>query len=294
MIKHCVMSAAFVIMLIIMCFTAYGQDQPTLPSFYELSEYRFRYPETDTNIDMYIRSWRDSHQHVGHGGFLERAIFTPGDPAKPSGVGEVLKYLKEYDHGVLNPGSKTRATTHEREQVIFYVTGGGAEVTAGGVTAGISEGSYVFVPAGLEYEFVNTSDEYLDVVIASEEISEGFRPSGKMAVGNYRESVPDNGWQWAYDYYEIAGDAAFENPVTCAVVTIDAFDISHPYVQREGTEELWYQIEGDSLMLLGTHLRKQDAGVACYVPPNGKIPHGNINPTQKPMKWLYICNRHGK
>ncbi len=290
MMKHSIVTAA---MLVLVCTAAFAQDQPTLPSFYELSEYRFRYPETDTNVDLYIRSWRDSHQHVGHGGFLERSIFTPGDPENPTETGAVLKYLNEYDHGVLNPGSKTRPVAHEKEQVMFYVTKGEAIVTAGGKTVELSEGSYVFIPAGLEYQFENTSEEYLDVVIVSEIVSAGFRPSRGMTAGNYRDSIPDNGWQWAFDYYGLAGDANFENPVTYAVVIIDAFDISHPYVQREGAEEMWYQLEGESVMLIGTHIRRQPEGVACYVPPNGKIPHGSINPTQKPMKWLYVCRRAG-
>ena len=289
--KSVILSVMFVILS---CMFASGQDQQTPPSFYEVSEYRHRYPETDTNIDLYIRSWRDSHQHVGHGGFLEREIFFGGDPLNPPRTGAVLRYLKECNHGVLNPGCTTKPTVHEKEQVLFYVTKGSAAVDAGGRKAEISEGSYVFIPAGLEYEFLNTSDQYLDVIIITEDISDDFKPLNGMIVGSYHNSVPRTGWQWAYEYNEIATGAKFDNPVTIAVVTMNSFDIAHPYIQKEGTEEIWYQLKGESFLLLGNRLRKQREGEAYLVPPNGKIPHASINPTQESMKWLYICNRHGK
>lgn len=271
---------------------ALGDDLQTPPSFYELSEYRHRYPETDTNIDLYIRSWRDSHQHIGHGGFIEREVFFPGDPLDPPAPGAVLKYLKEYNHGVLNPLCKTKQTVHSSEQVFFYVVRGTARVEAGGRTAEIAEGSYVFIPAGLEYRFINTSEEYLETVIIVEEITEGFEPSGEMIAGSCSNSVPVTGWQWAYEYREIAADAKFENPLSLAVVSINSFDISHPYVQKKGTEEIWYQLKGNSMLLMGNHLRNQREGEAYLVPPNGRVPHASINITQKPMVWLYLCNRH--
>ncbi len=280
-----------VVFLVLGSVVVSGEDQPTLPSFYEVSEYRYRYPETDTNVDLYIRSWKDSHQHVGHGGFIEREIFFQGDPLNPPGPGAVLKYLKAFNHGVLNPRCKTNPSVHPAEQALFYVTKGSAQVEAGGERVSVSEGSCVFLPAGLEYQFFNTSDQYLEVIIIVENITEGFKSIKEMIVGSFHDSVPRTGWHWAYEYREIAADAKFENPVSFAIVSINSFDITHPYVQKEGTEEIWYQLKGNSLLFLGNHLRNQYEGEAYLVPPNGKVPHASINPTQEPMVWLYLCNR---
>ena len=53
-----------VMSVVLSCIIAFGEDQQTPHSFYEVSEYRHRYPDTDTNIDLYKRSWNDSHQHI--------------------------------------------------------------------------------------------------------------------------------------------------------------------------------------------------------------------------------------
>ena len=92
----------------------------------------YRTPETDTDIDLYIHSWKDSPIHVGHGGFVEQEYLYPGDPANPPRTGAVLKYLKEYNHGILGPGNITQPTTHDKEQVFFFVLSGNGTVEAAG------------------------------------------------------------------------------------------------------------------------------------------------------------------
>ncbi len=276
------------------CAMVYSEDQQALPSFYELSRYNHRYPDTDTNIDLYKRSWKDSHQHIGHGGFIEREVLFPGDPLAPSKPGAVLKYIKAYNHGILNGKCKTRPTVHEKEQVFFFVAKGLGIVESGGKKAQISEGSGVFIPARLEYQFFNTSDTSLEMLIIVEDIPNDFVPVTEMKVENFLDNQLQNGWHWAYSVRDIARNAKFANPIKFSVVSIDAFDIAHPYIQRNGTEEIWYQLKGESLLLFGTHLRHQKMGEAFLVPPNGKVPHASINHTGEKMLWLYMCNRNDK
>jgi len=109
------------------------------PSYFELDDYNHRYPETDTNVKYYMNNWRDSQITIGHGGFFERAYLTPGDPTNPPSPGAVLKYIKAYNHGTLEAGSRTLKTMHEKEQVFFYITSGIGKVEAGGKNAEIWE-----------------------------------------------------------------------------------------------------------------------------------------------------------
>ena len=97
----------------------FGQDKA--PSYFEMDDYNRRNPETDTNIDLYMHSWKNSQQHIGHGGFIEQEILSPGDPLNPPKHGAVLKILKAYNHGILNAKSNTQPTIHEKEQVFFFV-----------------------------------------------------------------------------------------------------------------------------------------------------------------------------
>ena len=269
----------------------FGENQQELPSFYELSKYNQRYPDTDTNIDLYKRSWKNSHQHIGHGGFIEREVLFPGNPLNPPRPGAVLKYIKAFNHGVLSGNCMTQPTVHEKEQVFFFVTKGSGRIEAGGKKAGIFEGSCVFIPAQLEYQFFNTSETPMEVVIVVEDIPDGFKPAAEIEVENYHDVYPKTGWHWAYVIRKIASNAKFANPMEVSVVSIDAFDIAHPHVHREGTEDIWYQLKGESLLLFGKHLRHQKMGEAFLVPPNGRVPHSSINHTNEPMLWLHLSIR---
>ncbi len=262
-----------------------AQDKP--PSFFEMSEYRYRYPETDTNVDLYIRNWQASHHAVRHGGWLERDILLPGDPLKPSAPGTVLSSAELFTCGMLDPGCVTNPMSDAHQQLFLYIVRGAGTVTAGGETVPLRPGSWVFIPAGIEYRFENTGDEYLESVILAERVPDGFRADARIHSGQYRGAIPDTGWQWAFDRYLLATDAPFAVPTEIGIACIPAFDVSHPYICRAGTEEVWYQINGESLLIIGNRLRVQRPGDACLIPPNGRVPRGSINMTGEPQVWLY-------
>ena len=251
-----------------------------------------RNPETDTNVDMYKRSWRDSAVMVGHGGFLEHAYLTPGDPLNPEKPGAVLKYIKAYNHGILSPRQTGAYVKHDREQVFFFVLDGSGTVEAGSDTAELCEGTGVFVPAGIEYRFINTTDEPLEVVIIVEDISDGFEPLTAIRTGNYHDSAPHSGGHWSHVGRSIVSGMKFANPMGIAVVSIESFDVAHPHAHVEGCEEIWNQIRGDSMMMIGKYLRWHREGEAILIPPDGKTPHASINPDDEPVFWLYVGNRH--
>jgi len=266
------------------------------PSYFELDDYNRRYPETDTNVEMYIHNYKNSPIHSGsvlHGGWIEREYLFPGDPTNPSRPGAVLKYLKAYNHGRLDADTWTQKTRHEKEQVFFYITDGWGRVEAGGKTAELSEGTGVFIPAGLEYQFFNTSTvKSLEAIIIVEEISEGFEPLKEMKTGSYKNHIPHAGMHWAHIGRGIVGGCKFSNPMGIAVVSVDAFDMAQPHMHGPGVEEIWCQLKGKSLLLFGNRLFWQDVGTAFLIPPNFRVPHSSINHTDEPMVWLYLGNRH--
>ena len=268
----------------------FGQDK--IPSYFELDDYNHRYPETDTNVQLYMNNWRNSQITTGHGGFFERPYLTPGDPTNPPRPGAVLKYLKAYNHGSLEAGSRTLKTVHEKEQVYFYITSGIGRVEAGSKSAELSEGTGVFIPAGLEYQFFNScSVKPLECIIVVEEITEGFEPLKEMKTGSYKDHMPRAGMHWAHIGRGIVDGVKFANPMGIAVVSVDAFDIAQPHMHGPGVEEIWCQLKGKSLLLFGNRLFWQDVGTAFLIPPNFSVPHCSINHTDEPMQWLYLGNR---
>ena len=272
---------------------SFGKDN--IPSYFELDEYNHRY-DTDTDVELYLRSYLDSPVHSGsvrHGGWIEREILTPGDPANPPKAGAVLKYITAYNWGKLDPGTYTQKTKSEKEQVFFYIAKGVGRVEAGGKKIDIEEGTGVFIPAGLEYQFFNTCNEhFLEAVVVCEEISSGFEPLKEIKVGSYKDHAPRAGMHWAHIGRGIIDGAKFSNPMGLAIVSVDAFDVAQPHLHGPGCEEVWLQLKGTSLLVFGKRLFRQPPGTAFLIPPNFCIPHQSINHTDEPMQWLYLGNRH--
>ena len=246
----------------------------------------------DTDVDDFLCDWRDSDGHVGHGGFIEHSYFTRGNPVNPEKPGAILTYLKEYDHGILSPNSITQPTKHDKEQEFFFVLGGTGTVEAGGKTVFLKEGTGVFIPAGLTYQFKNISEDPLEVVIVVEEIGEDFEPGTEMVSGNYHDSEVSYGGHWSHVVRNILSGAKYYHPLGFIVVSLESFDIAHPHAHVEGAEEIWNQIMGESLLFVGKNLRRQPVGTAFMAPPDSISAHASINHTGEPMYWFYTSIRY--
>jgi len=291
-----------IILLIIMTFscTAVLAAQQKLtkepePSFREDAVSNHRHPEVDTDVFLYIKHWRDSLPEIGHGGLIERAILTPGDPLNPPKKGAVLKYITGYRRASLEPRTETKPFTSATEQVFFYITGGAGTIETRAKKAALEEGTAVVVPASVEYRFTNMSgDASLEMIMVTEDVTPGFVPNKTISVGSYHNSLPSLGMHWAHIGRGFDYDLApkFVNPMGFAVVSIDKMDMAQPHVHGPGCEEVWCQLKGRSLLLFGNRLMEQEPGEAFLIPPNNCVPHSSINATAEPMLWLYMGNRH--
>lgn len=264
------------------------------PSYREDAVSVRRHPEVDTNVFLYINHWRNSPPREGHGGLVERDILTPGDPMHPGKKGAVLKYIKAFRRGLLESRANTKPTRQDNEQVFLYVLSGTGSIEAGRKKARLDEGTAAVIPAGLEYRLLNPTEVPLEMIIVAEETRPDFVPAKEMSVGGFRSSEPAVGHHWAHIARGFAYDVApkFANPMGFIVVSIDKFDIAQPHTHGPGTEEIWCQIKGRSLLFFGNRLLWQEPGEAFLVPPNNKVPHSSINQTDEPMLWLFMGCRH--
>jgi mannose-6-phosphate isomerase-like protein (cupin superfamily) len=283
----------FVILALMLPWGLFAQDPRLMPSYDELSPYIRDFPGVDIDVQPYVSTWKDSPVHVGHGGFAEQEIFTPGDPLHPPRKGAVLKYLKVFNHGFLYGGQKTSLEKYENEQVVFYIMAGRGLVESGGKSLDIMEGSGIFIPAGIEYRFVNTTGKPMEAVIIVERTPSGFKPAPDMVVKNYREAIPGF-CCWAYTTYSLFGKSdGLAEPMGIAVVAVENYGMGSPHFHVEGCEEIWLKLKGEeNPLLLGKKLLPQNIGDAFYPPPNKLVPHSVINPGETPMYWLYIGVRH--
>ncbi len=289
-------TTAFVLFFVLMTTAAsFAQNTQREPSFHEFAEWNHRHPDEDINVDLYKHHWHDSHLSIGHGGFIEREYLFPGDPLNPPKPGAVLSYLKAYNHGTLEAHCITQETMHEKEQVFFYIIRGDGFVESGAETFPFTGGSGIFVPAGVEYRFHNTTDRSVETVIVVEEIAEGFEPIDEIRTGNYHDSTPASGnhMHWANIWRPVISGAKFSNPMGFGIVEMDPMELAQPHVHSEGTEEIWCKVDGgDNLLMFGNRLRWHREGEAYLIPPNNKVPHMAMNVSGEKAVWLYLGNRH--
>ncbi|HDY90047.1 MAG TPA: cupin domain-containing protein [bacterium] len=289
------MIVSTVILFLFLQTFVFAQDERLIPSYDEDSGFIRDYPEVDINVSPYLCTWKDSKVEIGHGGFVEQAVFTSGDPLNPPRKGALLKYIKAYNHGFLYGNEKTNPIRHDKEQVVFYIMNGTGSVEAVGKSAEIKEGTGIFIPAGLEYSFTNTSGVVLEVIIIVEDIPAGFKPRKDMVVKSYYDSTPGF-CCWAYTTYGLFGrNDGLAEPMGIAIVAVENYGMGSPHFHVEGCEEIWLKLKGEeNPLLLGKKLLRQNIGDAFLAPPNGLVPHSVINNTEKPMAWLYLGNRHDK
>ncbi len=250
------------------------------------------HPDKEMSVTSFVNTWKNSKVRIGHGGFAEQAIFTRGDPMNPAEKGAVLKYIKAYNHGFLYGNEKTEPTKHANEQVIFYVMEGYGLVESGGRSVEIKEGAGIFIPAGVEYSFANTTGKYLEVIIIVEEVSTDFKPKKEVIVKSYYDAKP--GYWGGYTTHDLfSNNDGLAEPMSVFVVTMDNLGVGVSHYHIEGCEEIWLKLKGEeTFLLLGKQILRQNIGEAFLAPM--LVPHSVINPTEKPMAWLYMGNRHDK
>ena len=244
----------------------------------------------DRDLSRWIKSWKTSHTYLTHGNLIERAILTQGDPINPPTQGAVLKYLSKLSHASLLGMAFTKAVKHEDENEVMYVASGNGRIEAGGKTVKIKPGDGILIPRGLEHQIFNETHESLELIVATEKVPEDFKAREDLLVKNAFDSKSFDSSHWCHmghplfdrrdGLYQLEG---------FGLVAIDGMNIAHPHNHIEGHEEIWYQLTGDSYLLLGKQLYKQPEGTAFLTPPDGETPHSSINTTDKPMLWLFFA-----
>jgi len=247
-------------------------------------------PGIDTDIDMYMGSWKESMPRHTHGSLVERDILTRGDPQNPSKKGAVLMYFSRYSHATLFEGNSTTPTTLKGEQEVFYILSGTGMLSGGGKTFSLSPRIAALVPENIEFTMMNTGDQPLTMLLICEPLPQGFRSNTGIIVKD-ENTIPytsSNG-HWSMIFKDIfSGRDGMVDSSVILVVTFSPMTMGQPHSHGEGFEEVWTTLEGDTTVLLGKQLRKQPVGTAYLVPPDGKTPHAQINCSDRSIRMFHF------
>jgi len=286
--KH---ATAFLLLLAVSLAPALAADPPP----YSQLELRPYDPAVDPDIDMFISHWEESTPVQIFGGLIERVIFTPleGEPMKPTKRGAVLQHVKRLSYGKLQKYKSTTPTVLESEQIIFYIEGGQGTVTAGGDRAELRSGVGVFMPAGLEFVMENTGGEPLTMYLIVEPVAEDFEPIDTMIVKDEnRIPIGTTKSHWSHIlrvfFYGDEARRAFSTITGMCPVWFDPMTLGQPHSHGAGSEEVWFLVEGEIVLMLGKELRRLRPGHAYKIPPNGMTPHSNINVSDRDAKLVWF------
>ncbi|MBT4482852.1 MAG: hypothetical protein HOC71_04140 [Candidatus Latescibacteria bacterium] len=285
------LSALCLILIFITAESAFARE----PDYSQLDPKPYN-PETDANIDLYMRNWQESMPRKTHGSLVERDILTRGDSSNPATRGEVLKYVNRLVHATLGAYESTAPTTLREEQEIFYVYSGKGTIKAGNETAELYHGVAALVPPELEFTITNSTGESLAMFLISEPVPDGFKPKEKIRVV-CENSTPfgKSNPHWVGLGKGLLGKGhGLATLSSVGTVRLDAMTFFHPHSHPEGIEEVWTAITDDIHVFFGKQIRLQKAGTAYLVPPNGKTPHANFNVSDKMIKMFYFSSRHRK
>ncbi len=250
-------------------------------------------PERDPDIDMYLNNWQNSIPYNSHGSLIERAILTKceGDPLKPERKGEVLNVVNRLVYATLDPSASTTPTKLKGEQEIFYIMSGQGVVHTGKKTAELREGAMLMIPEGLEFTMTNTGDELMTMYLINEPVPPGFEPKEKFEI-NYEDELPLRNEGYISVHWSHNGRAGISGATLgTGRLIINAMTIAQPHSHDMSSEEVWLCTENKILELLGKEIRWVTPGMAFRVPPTGYTPHGHINPTDKPTRFLIYIAR---
>lgn len=242
---------------------------------------------------MWIRSWLDSPSTATHGNLIERVLFTWKDPSQPAKPEAELLNIRSISHARLEPNTTTVATAHSGYQEILYVESGEGSIKAGERSEEITEGSIILIPQGLSHQIVNEWDDPLDLVSVIDDVPPGLeaKAAKKLVVKNYHDvPIGTTTSHWHHIVRGLLGEK--DGLVTVGsvlIVEIDGMQIAEPHAHPANFDEVWYQLEGISIMFLGQEIRRQYPGMAVAVPPG--VQHASINDSDELMRWLYVSAR---
>ncbi len=245
-------------------------------------------------VDMYFADWHTSKAQT-MGPVTEYAVFTKGDPMKPTAKGAILRYVDSYVYATVAPGGSSSLTLSGKQRV-YYFTSGTGTISAGGDSVPVSRNIAVLVPAKLAFTIKNTGTSPLGAYIITEPTPSGFQPGSKLVVKD-ESSTPVSSAQEEWSrivrplFTSSAGLATISSVET---VTLDALTITRPFIGTlPNTEHLWMELSGTSIAFIGPYLRRQTPGMAYEHPPDNLAPTANVDYSEDSQVKLLLVETDG-
>jgi mannose-6-phosphate isomerase-like protein (cupin superfamily) len=241
---------------------------------------------------MYFADWHTSKAQT-MGSATEYAVFTKGDPMKPTTKGAILRYVDSYVFATLGPGASSTFAALSGKQRVYYFASGTGIISASGDSVPVSSNIAVLVPANLAFTIKNTGTAPLCAYVITEPTPSGFQPGTKLVVKNEKStpiSTAQQEWSRIVRPLFASGDG-LATISRVETVTLDPLTITRPFIgTMPNTEHLWMALSGKSIAFIGPYLRRQTPGMAYEHPPDNLAPTSNVNYSEDlQVKFLLVA-----
>ena len=242
-------------------------------------------------VDMYFGDWHQSPAKT-IGPLTEHAVFTKGDPMKPTTKGAILRYVDAYVYTTLAAGASSPSATLTGKQQVYYFTTGAGTISAGGDSVPVSMNTAVLVPANLAFTIKNTGTALLGAYVITEPTPAGFQPRSKLVVKDESiTTISTTQQEWSRIVKPLfTSEDGLATISLIETVTLDSMTITRPLVgKKPNTEQLWMELSGTSIAFIGPYLRRQTPGMAYEHPPDNLAPTASVNYSEdSEVKFLFV------
>lgn len=150
----------------------------------------------------------------------------------------------------------------------------------------LRKGAMFLAPEGLEFTMTNTSDELMEMYLINEPVPPGYKPKKEIDI-NYEGEMPLRNEGYIQVHWSHNGRGGIQGATLgTGRLIINEMTIAQPHSHNMSSEEVWLCTEGKNLEILGKEIRWTTPGMAFRVPPTGFTPHGHINTTEKPVRFM--------
>ena len=279
-------SSLIVFLMIASVTMAQQEDQ-----YYQLDPKPFD-SAVDVETDLFVSGWKGSAPRFIHGSMMIQDIFSPLEGAilKPSKRGAVLTQLEAVSHATVPSHTSTTSEALKGRQEIFYCFNGEGIIISGGKSQPVRGGFAVLVPPDITFSIQNATSEPLEFYMWTEPVPKGFTPRNDILIRNLEtvpfSNTPSHWTNYTRPIFTTADGLALLtgfSEVLIYPMTIAQMHASRPV----GTDVVWVAVEGDIYTQLGKKLYHMEPGMGFKNPSDGRVYHGNINTSDKPIKLIW-------
>jgi mannose-6-phosphate isomerase-like protein (cupin superfamily) len=249
-------------------------------------------PAVDPDIDMFVNHWSNFMPRLMYGHMIFRDILTRlegKDALHPVKRGAVLVEQNAISYATIEPGAFAKGRAKQKEQQVFYVTGGIGKITSKDKSYDLKEGIGFILTPEFDFEITVTGREQLTFYVVTEPLPANFNVNKDLVVRNRFDGNKSTGAHWAHIGNGILSNKdGVANYGGISLITIDARTIPHPHSHGDGTEECWIMVKGETMLLLGKQLRRCPAGTVYKIPTTGLTAHTNINIGDEPVQMIHM------